>query len=314
MEKNEYVIVNGVEHFFIKYESDPENPVILYVHGGPGLAESLVGWEIAGYTEKFYNWIFYDQRGAGRTYYKSPDGLVEYDDIYKDIDAIVRMLYEHYNKKIYIMAHNWGTIPAIRYVRDNPEFVAGYIGNCQAVDMVNVAKVRCARIKELALKAGSRRDAKTIDKISDATGGTFYKDKLTSRQVTKLNVLLSKYNIASGTDKQLMRKIPLNPLYDMVDLKILMSGPKISYKLNEYMRQFNLFDEDKDYGVPMMFITGNWDYQYPYTVAAEYMDMITAPYKQMSIIDDASYDAMYDKPEEFWSEFNKFIDASQAVH
>ena len=117
MEKVEYIDINGTEHFFIEYETDPQFPVILYVHGGPGLAESLVGWEIAGYTEKIYNWIFYDQRGAGRTYYKSPDGLVNYEDIYRDLDSIVRMLYERYNKKIYIMAHNWGTVPAIRYVR-----------------------------------------------------------------------------------------------------------------------------------------------------------------------------------------------------
>lgn len=308
MEKTEYIDINGTGHFFIEYETDFEKPVILYVHGGPGLAESLVGWEIAGYTEKFYNWIFYDQRGAGRTYYKSPDGLVTYEDIYSDLDAIVRMLHERYGKKIFIMAHNWGTIPAIRYVRENPRFIAGYIGNSQIVDMVNIAKTRCARVKELALSAGSKRDAKTIDKLSEATGGTFARESLTKKQITKLNVLLGKYNIASGTDKLLMKKIPTNPLYDMVDLRILMSGPKISYKLNEYMRGVNLFDEDKAYEVPMMFITGNWDYQYPYKTAADYMEQLSAPCKQMTVIEDATYDAMYEKPEEFWEAFTGFVD------
>lgn len=308
MEKAEYIDINGTEHFFIEYETDPEKPVVLYVHGGPGLAESLAGWEIAGYTEKLYNWIFYDQRGAGRTYYKSPDGLVEYDDIYRDLDAVVRMLNERYHKKIYMMGHNWGTIPAIRYVRGNPERIGGYVGCCQIADMVNVAKIRCGRVRELALSAGSRRDVKTIDRISEATGGTFFRDRLTGKQITKLNVLLSKYNIASGTDKRLMKKIPTNPLYDMNDLRIMMSGPKVSYRLNEYMRSVNLFDEEKTYQVPMMFITGNWDYQYPYQTAMRYMEQITAPYKQMTVIEDASYDAMYEKPEEFWAAFNEFID------
>ncbi len=307
MEKNEYININGTEHFFIEYESAPENPVILYVHGGPGLAETLVGWEIAGYTEKFYNWFFYDQRGAGRTYYRSPDGLVEYDDIYRDLEAIVKLLYERYNKKIYIMAHNWGTIPAIRYVRSNPGLVAGYIGNSQIVDMVNVAKIRCARIKELALAAGSKRDVRAVDKLEEQTDGTFARDRLTGKQITKLNVLLSKYNIASGTDKLLMRKIPTNPLYDMADLRVMMSGPKISYRLNEYMRGVNLFEEEKEFQVPMMFITGDWDYQYPYTAAAEYMEQLSAPYKQMTLIEDASYDAMYEKPEEFWAAFTDFV-------
>mgnify|MGYP002435203108 CR=1 FL=1 len=49
MEKTEYIEINGVKHFFITYEYDEDMPVILYVHGGPGMAETLAGWEMAGY-------------------------------------------------------------------------------------------------------------------------------------------------------------------------------------------------------------------------------------------------------------------------
>ena len=52
MEKTEYIEINGVKHFFITYEYDEDMPVILYVHGGPGMAETLAGWEMAGYTEQ----------------------------------------------------------------------------------------------------------------------------------------------------------------------------------------------------------------------------------------------------------------------
>ena len=64
MEKTEYIEINGVKHFFITYEYDEDMPVILYVHGGPGMAETLAGWEMAGYTEHLCSWVFYDQRGA----------------------------------------------------------------------------------------------------------------------------------------------------------------------------------------------------------------------------------------------------------
>lgn len=307
MEKAEYIEINGVKHFFIEYVSEGDKPVILHVHGGPGLAESLIGWEIAGRTESVCNWVFYDQRGAGRTYYNSPDGLVEYDEIYKDLEAIVKLVNERYNKKPFIMAHNWGTIPAIRYVRENPEFVSGYIGYGQVVDMRNVASIRCERIRELAEKSGSRRDIKTIDKISAATKGTFDKEKLTRKQITKLNVLLSKYNISSGMDKQLLKKIPSSRLYDMADLRIMMNGPKISYKLSEYMKNVNLYEENMEYKVPIMFITGDWDYNTPYKSAVEYMEKATAPVKKMCIIKDTSYNAMFENEEEFWKNIMQFI-------
>ncbi len=57
-----------------------------------------------------------------------------------------------------------------------------------------------------------------------------------------------------------------------------------------------------------MFITGNWDYQYPYKTAADYMEQLSAPCKQMTVIEDATYDAMYEKPEEFWEAFTGFVD------
>ena len=307
MEKTGYTEINGVKHFFIEYDTEGDKPVILYVHGGPGLAESLIGWEIAGRTESICNWVFYDQRGAGRTYYNSPDGLVEYEEIYSDLEEIVRLVNERYNKKPFIMAHNWGTVPAIRYARENPDMVAGYIGYGQVVDMRNVATIRCARVRELAEMSGCKRDVKTIDKISAATDGTFYKDKLNKKQLTKLNVLLSKYNVSSGMDKELMRKIPSSRLYDLADLRILMNGPKISYKLNEYMKNVNLFEEDAEYKIPLMFITGDWDYHTPYKSAEEYMGKLSAPVKNMCIIKDTSYNAMFESADEFWNEIIKFI-------
>lgn len=307
MEKKEYKIINGTEHFIISYEWNPDSPVILYVHGGPGLSETLIGWEISAHTEELCNWVFYDQRGAGRTFYKSPESLVTYEEIFEDLKEIVQIVYERYNKKIFLMGHNWGTVPAIRMAREYPQYVAGYIGYCQMVDMVNVNKIRCNRIRELAAVSGSRHDMKLIDKIEAATEGTFSKDMLKKKMVTKLNVLLNKYNVSSGTDKLLMRKIPTSPIYDLSDLKIMMNGPKISYKLNEYVKTVNLFEEPMDYSVPMMFITGNWDYQTPYITAKEYMDKITAPVKKLTVLEDVTYNAMFESPGEFWDEVVRFI-------
>lgn len=307
MEKTEYIEINGVKHFFITYEYEADMPVILYVHGGPGMAESLAGWEMAGRTEHLCSWVFYDQRGAGRTYYNSPDGLVTYEEIYSDLEKVVETVTERTGRKPFIMGHNWGTLPAIRYVREHPDAVSGYIGYGQVVDMHNITAVRCARIKELAERTGSRHDIRVVDKLAALTDNTFERSLLKKSQVTKLNVLMNKYNIASGMDKELMKRIPSSRLYDMKDLNIMMNGPKMSYKLSEYMKGVNLFEEDMTYGVPMMFISGDWDYSMPYTEVERYAGKITAPDVKMSIIKDTGCNAMYDNPDEFWSEVAEFV-------
>ena len=303
-----YIEVNGVEHFVIEYEAGEDKPVILYVHGGPGLAETIVIHELQAYTCDTVNLFMYDQRGAGRTFFKSPDGLVEYDQIEADLAEVVNYVYSKYNKKIFLMGHNWGTVPAIRYARNNPDKIQAYIGYQQVVDMTTIAKVRMARVKELAMKAGKKGDAKKVDKFAAISGGTFDRDKYDKKQITKLNVLLTKYNVASGTDKDLMRRLPKSPFYDLPDLRVMMNAPKLSFKLTQYLRQVNLYNEETEFEVPVLFVSGDWDYNYPWTMVQEYLDRIKAPLKEMALIKDTGPDVMYTDGKEFWCEVLKFIE------
>lgn len=309
MFSNDYITANGVEHFVVEYEAQnaSDAPVLLYVHGGPGLAESLLAWEVQARTLDLFHLVFFDARGAGRTFYKSPDGLVTEEEIEKDLAEIADYYVAKFNQKIVLMAHNFGTVAAIRYARLHPEKVQAYIGYEQIADMTNVNAIRFARVKELALLTKHRRDVKTVDKLAALTNGTFEKELLKKNQVTKLNVLLNKYNVASGTDKELMKHIPKSPLYDGIDLRAMMNAPRLSYKLNRYMKTVNLYDEPLDYQVPVCFISGDWDYQYPYKTAQEYLEKITAPYKEMVLIKDAGCYAMFDAPDEFWDAVVKFV-------
>lgn len=307
MDNSKYIEINGVSHFFVEYIYDESKPVVLYVHGGPGLSESLLGGEMMIHTGEIANFIFYDQRGCGRTYAKNPDEVADYEKIYEDLSEIVKLLYERFGKKIYIMAHNWGTLVAIRYVHDNPELVAGYIGYGQLVDMKSLAKIRMQRVKELALRSGSKHDAKQVDKLFSIAGENFDKSLLSQSKLTKSNVLLTKYNVSTGADKDIMTRIPKSPLYDMSDLKYIMSAPKLGAPLSAATKDINLFEQNMEYNVPMMFIAGDWDYQSPYVVAKEYMEQLKAPSKKLSILTDIGVNAMNDDPGEFWDAVLRFV-------
>ncbi len=307
MAEKKFIEINGLKHFFVEYIKDEDKPVVLYVHGGPAVSESLVGWEMAAATDACLNWIFYDERGSGRTYLCSPESVGNYEELYGDLLEILKHLNARFERKIYLMAHNYGTIMALRIARDFPEYVAGYIGYSQLIDMAGISKVRLERVKKLAAIAGSKHDIKLADKIFAAAGEDVDRDKLTSKQISRMNVLFSKYNVAGGADKNLMTRIPKSPLYDMSDLKILMGAPKMGAHLAAEVRNVNLFSESMKYEVPVMFIAGDWDYQCPCTVAAEYIDKMEAPYKKMALIKDVGASAMTDAPVEFWDEVKSFF-------
>ncbi|MDD4778767.1 MAG: hypothetical protein PHV53_10835 [Fermentimonas sp.] len=73
-EKNLTKIGGIKQGFFIRSEN-PENPVILFLHGGPGSPEFAMfsPFETSERLEKYFTVCYWDQRGAGMSFSKSID-------------------------------------------------------------------------------------------------------------------------------------------------------------------------------------------------------------------------------------------------
>ena len=65
--EEEYVAVNGIEHFLLHYPKASGVPVLLYLHGGPGSVESLFAYELDEVWGDMLTQVHWDQRGAGKT-------------------------------------------------------------------------------------------------------------------------------------------------------------------------------------------------------------------------------------------------------
>lgn len=69
--EEEFVQLNGVSHYLLHYRSKKADPVILFIHGGPGTTEAMMAYLVEEYEERNYNIVYYDQRGTGKTYLKN---------------------------------------------------------------------------------------------------------------------------------------------------------------------------------------------------------------------------------------------------
>ena len=65
--EEEYILVNGIEHFLLHYPKTSDAPVLLYLHGGPGSFESLFAYELDKAWGDLFTHVHWDQRGAGKT-------------------------------------------------------------------------------------------------------------------------------------------------------------------------------------------------------------------------------------------------------
>jgi len=97
---------------------DPANPVIIFIHGGPGGDyRSLL--RLTNLQDEYFL-VFWDQRGTGLSQRHNPDEISV--DLYiGDLDAIIEKYRRTPTDRVNIIAHSWGGQVATFYINDDPE-------------------------------------------------------------------------------------------------------------------------------------------------------------------------------------------------
>jgi len=131
--------IGGIPQWVYARGQHKDNPVILFVHGGPASPISPVMWMFQRPIEEYFTVVNYDQRGAGRTFQATPPDSIAHTiriDTYVD-DAIELAAYikERYQAtKVILMGHSWGTIIGMKAVLKRPDLFYAYIGIGQVIN------------------------------------------------------------------------------------------------------------------------------------------------------------------------------------
>ena len=70
IDSTEKITLGSIEQWISLRSDDTENPLILFLHGGPGTAQIGFSRKPQRMLEKYFLVVNWDQRGAGRSYSK----------------------------------------------------------------------------------------------------------------------------------------------------------------------------------------------------------------------------------------------------
>ena len=129
--------INGTKQWINIYGQDKDNPVMLYLHGGPGTATSWLDWSILRTLSKDYTIVDWDQRGFGHNYPDyAEDKLPTAEMFLQDGLQMTDFLCEHLGKdKITLLGHSWGSVYASNLALEYPEKYDAVIAMSLMVDM-----------------------------------------------------------------------------------------------------------------------------------------------------------------------------------
>ncbi|MCE3263429.1 MAG: proline iminopeptidase [Pseudoduganella sp.] len=133
-----YIEAAGIKHWVTIEGSNCANPVVLYVHGGPGNPLSPYGDAIFRNWRERYTVVLWDQRGAGMTYGANPPAEDEQLTIQRLRDdglAVAQQVAAHLGqRKLILMGSSWGSVLAVHMAQARPELFHAYVGVAQVVD------------------------------------------------------------------------------------------------------------------------------------------------------------------------------------
>lgn len=168
----EKINLGGVEQAVLIQAVNPNNPVLLFIHGGPcmpvpGIASRGQNYAISTTTKNLvehFVLVFWDQRGSGKSYNKAiPAESFSVEQFISDCNELIDILKERFNKeKIYLAAHSWGTIIGLSIASRYPQKLHAYIGISQIMNWTENDSLCYDWVKAKAYEAN---DKKTLDKL-----------------------------------------------------------------------------------------------------------------------------------------------------
>jgi len=119
--------MNG-SRFHLQTFGDPTNPVIVFLHGGPGgdyrsLLRMGEEWDGRSLADEYFL-VYWDQRGTGLSMRHDRDVLTV--DVYiNDLNTLI----ERYSpgRPVFLIGHSWGGRDATKYINEHPHHVAGAV-------------------------------------------------------------------------------------------------------------------------------------------------------------------------------------------
>ena len=90
-----------------------------------------------------------------------------------------------------------------------------------------------------------------------------------------------------------------SPIFKISDISSLLKGMNNNKKLWDFLFSHNLYEENREYEIPVFYVLGDRDFQAPNTIASSYFDTINAPNKKLFLIKNAGHFIMLDQPKLF---------------
>lgn len=160
------VPLRGVDQGLVLQCQHPDRPVLLFIHGGPGMPEFWLTQRYPTRLDQSFTVAWWDQRGAGLSFDPTIAAkTMTVEQLVADTLAVSRWLQGRFRtEKIYVLAHSWGSFIGLQAAAQSPELFHAYIGMGQITHQIESEREAYAYMLERYRTNGDRRMVRRLEK------------------------------------------------------------------------------------------------------------------------------------------------------
>lgn len=295
-----FIEVNGTtQGMFIK-STNIDNPVLLFLHGGPGMPEYFLTKQYPTGLENDFTVVWWDRRGAGLSFSpKIPRESQTIEQSIQDTITVTNYLRERFKKeKIYLLGHSGGSFIGIQVAKRSPTLYYAYIGMAQMVYQVKSEKLAYEYMLPKYREMGDSRMVRLLEQnpVTLSVPLPLGYEKIRDEAMHRLGVGSTRDmdSVITGVFLPSWR-FPEYTLREKINLwrgkfltHAVMWNEMIAIDLNKQFTEFDL---------PIYFLEGKYDYTCSYDLAYEYYSNLKAPIKGFYTFENSAHSPIFEEPD-----------------
>jgi proline iminopeptidase len=275
-----------------------KNPVLLFLHGGPGWPQTPHLRYFNADLTKSITLVAWEQAGCGKSYMNNPNPKnLSIDQLISDAHELTLILKNKFHQdKIYLAGFSWGSVIGLQLIKKYPNDYAAYFGISQVIDLNKSIELSRNWIKE---QAKQKKDTKMLKLVAQLEKQDTTLCKNTLDCFFKKYEFLTEYGGAIYTkEAEAQIKIAETKYDDYKNYDWLKGFMYSCDRLGNALFETNL-TSITSVDVPVYFFVGRHDWSLPTIVTEDFFKKLTAPKKEIVWFENSGHEPLEEEPNAF---------------
>jgi len=304
------VKINGIEQGMFIKGKDKTKPVLLFLHGGPGMPEYALSREYPLVLENHFIVCWREQRGAGLSFSPViPIETMNFEQLISDVIELSNYLRKRFGQeKIYLMAHSGGTFIGLQAAARAPEFFHAYLAMAQITNQLESEKLAYQYVVEQFDRSGNKKMLQKFEKypISEINSPEYQIMRDKPMHQLGIGTTHTMKSLITG----IFLPVMLCKEYTFTEKINIWRGKYFTNKTAGLWNKLVVTDLNMkvlELKIPIYFFHGIYDYTVSYTLAKDYFEKLRAPLKGFYTFEQSAHSPMFEEPEKMRQILQKHV-------